>query len=608
MSGNQPDDLSNLSMLQLFRMEVDTQSTVLTSALLALERDPDSAETLQSLMRAAHSLKGAARIVGRQAAARIAHAMEDCVVAAQKGTLTVTVRHIDAMLDGLDRIGRISRISDEEFESWQSEHNDDIDAFISSLADQTERKSEAGTPPPGKLPSPTALSGTSETSGKITATQPRTEAWIEPGDQSNSLNSQRVLRVTADNLNRLLGLAGETRVASRWLDDFVAESAQVRQLQRALTQSYESTMKSFTATPSQRRAVVALGDLHDRMTSLQSLLATRIAELEQFDRQFINLSARLYQEVLNCRMRPFADGVQAFPRMVRDLAQSLGKTVRLEVIGESTNVDRDILERLQAPLDHLLRNAIDHGIESPAERRSLGKPEHGTVQLEARHSAGMLLITIRDDGRGIDPEMIRQAVIEKKLSSAEMAKRMSQAELFEFLFLPGFTLKETVSEISGRGVGLDVVQAMHRQVGGSVRVSASKGAGTSFVLELPLTLSVIRTLLVEIGGEPYAFPLARIDTVLKVPQEKIQSLEARQHFSLGDQQIGLVAASQILQLEPQPSSGDVCVVVLGQKASRYGVVVDRFLDEQELVVRPLDPRLGKVNNISAASLMPDGTP
>ena len=595
-------------MLQLFRMEVDTQSTVLTSALLALERDPDSNEALQSLMRAAHSLKGAARIVGRQAAARIAHAMEDCVVAAQKGTLTLTVRHIDAMLDGLDRIGRISRIADEEFESWQAEHNNDIDAFISSLAHQTESKSEAGTPAPGKPASPAGLSGNSKSSGKSASTQARTEGWIEPGDRSNSLDSQRVLRVTADNLNRLLGLAGETRVASRWLDDFVAESAQVRQLQRALTQSYESTIKSFTATPSQRRAVAALGDLHDRMTSLHSLLATRIAELEQFDRRFINLSARLYQEVLNCRMRPFADGVQAFPRMVRDLAQSLGKTVRLEVIGESTNVDRDILERLQAPLDHLLRNAIDHGIESPAERRSLGKPEHGTVQLEARHSAGMLLITIRDDGRGIDPEIIRQAVIDKKLSSAEMAKRMSQAELFEFLFLPGFTLKETVSEISGRGVGLDVVQAMHRQVGGSVRVSASKGAGTTFVLELPLTLSVIRTLLVEIGAEPYAFPLARIDTVLKVPQEKIQSLEARQHFSLGDQQIGLVAASQILQLEPQPSSGDVCVVVLGQKTSRYGVVVDRFLDEQELVVRPLDPRLGKVNNISAASLMPDGTP
>ena len=417
-----------------------------------------------------------------------------------------------------------------------------------------------------------------------------------------------MLRVTADNLNRLLGLAGEARVASRWLDDFVAGSARVRQFERALTQSYEHVSESCMAPQAQKRTAAALKTLHERLAGLHGLLAERLTELERFDRRFINLSTRLYQEVLNCRMRPFADGVQSFPRTARDLAQSLGKIVRVSVVGESTTVDRDILERLQAPLDHLLRNAVDHGIESPEERRSLGKPEHGTVHLEARHSAGMLLITVRDDGRGIDPEAIRHAVIEKKLSSAEMAKRMTEAELFDFLFLPGFTLKETVSEISGRGVGLDVVQAMNKQVGGTVRVSAVKGEGTCFVLELPLTLSVIRTLLVEIGGEPYAFPLARIDKVLKLPQAKIQSLEAHQHFSLGEQQIGLIAASQILELEANPSREDVCVVVLGRKTSHYGVVVDRFLGEQELVVRPLDPRLGKLQNISAASLMPDGTP
>jgi two-component system sensor histidine kinase and response regulator WspE len=185
---------------------------------------------------------------------------------------------------------------------------------------------------------------------------------------------------------------------------------------------------------------------------------------------------------------------------------------------------------------------------------------------------------------------------------------MNQGELFDFLFLPGFTLKETVSEISGRGVGLDVVHAMVKEVGGSVRVLSQNGNGTRFQLELPLTLSVIRTLLVEIGDEPYAFPLARIDRALKLPKEKIESVEGRQHFTHDGQQIGLVVGNEILELESQLSDNEVSIIVLGDKTSRYGLVVNRFLEERELVVRALDPRLGKVKNISAASLMPDGSP
>jgi two-component system, chemotaxis family, sensor histidine kinase and response regulator WspE len=205
-------------------------------------------------------------------------------------------------------------------------------------------------------------------------------------------------------------------------------------------------------------------------------------------------------------------------------------------------------------------------------------------------------------------EAIRNAVVNRKLTTLALAQKMSEAELFEFLFLPGFTLKESVSEISGRGVGLDVVQTMVKEVGGSVRVFSQSGQGTRFQLELPLTLSVIRTLLVEIGGEPYALPLARIDTVLKLSKEKIWVLEGRQHFTLGEQQIGLIAANQALELESQPSGDDISIVVLGDRTARYGVVVDRFLGEQELVVLPLDSRLGKVQNISAAALMPDGSP
>ena len=192
--------------------------------------------------------------------------------------------------------------------------------------------------------------------------------------------------------------------------------------------------------------------------------------------------------------------------MVRDLARALGKEVRLEIIGENTQVDRDILERLESPLAHLLRNAVDHGCETPEQRQRAGKPPEGTIRVEARHSAGMLLVTVADDGAGVELERVREAIVARKLATPAVAEKLTEAELLEFLFLPGFTLKETVTEISGRGVGLDVVQNMVRSVRGNLRVSTQPGRGMRVQLQLPLTLSVLRALLVEVAGEPYAIP------------------------------------------------------------------------------------------------------
>src|ERR1051326_1181808 len=292
-------------------------------------------------------------------------------------------------------------------------------------------------------------------------------------------------------------------------------------------------------------------------------------------------------------MRPFADGARRFPRMVRDLARSLGKDVRLELIGENTQVDRDILERLETPLAHLLRNAVDHGCESPEQRRAADKPEEAVIRLEARHSAGMLVVTVSDDGAGVDPERVRKAVVKKKLAIPPMAEKLSESELLEFLFLPGFTLKETVTEISGRGVGLDIVQNMVKSVRGAIRINTQPGRGMRMQLHLPLTLSVLRGLLVEVAGEPYAIPLTQISRALKFPRDKIAPLEGRHYFHCGD---------------PLSNPADLPIVVLGDSGARYGLIVDRFLGERELVVQPLAPRLGKIKDISAAALIEDGSP
>jgi two-component system sensor histidine kinase and response regulator WspE len=252
---------------------------------------------------------------------------------------------------------------------------------------------------------------------------------------------------------------------------------------------------------------------------------------------------------------------------------------------------------------------VDHGVEPPADRRAAGKPEAALVRIEVRHRAGMLAITVSDDGGGIDIDRLRRKVVERGHAPAEMARSMREQELLEFLFLPGFSTASAVTETSGRGVGLDVVQDTARKVGGSVHVTTRPGAGTSFHLQMPLTLSVLRAVLVDVAGEPYAFPHNRIDRLLRVPRSEVRSLENRQFVAVDGQNVGLVLAAQMFDLPAEPpGAGDLAVLLLGDASGQYGLVVDAIRGEQDLVVRPLDPRLGKVPDVSAAATLDDGTP
>jgi two-component system sensor histidine kinase and response regulator WspE len=350
-------------------------------------------------------------------------------------------------------------------------------------------------------------------------------------------------------------------------------------------------------------------DARRQWASCRQDLNAQSSDFEDHAARAEDLNARLYREVIASRMRPFADGTHGLARLVRDMARSLGKEARLVVAGERTEVDRDILEKLESPLSHLVRNSIDHGLEPPKVRERAGKPAAGTVTVEARHRAGMLHVTVADDGAGIDLNRLRQKVVERGLNSAEVVARLTEAELLEFLFLPGFSTASAVTEFSGRGVGLDVVQDTVRKVGGNVRATTAPGKGTTFHMLLPLTLSVIRAVIVEVAGEPYAFPHTRIDRLIRVPRAEVRSVEHRQFVTVDGANVGLVLAGQVLDIPaPAPAAAELPVVLLSDGAGEYGLVVDAFRGEQDLVVRPLDPRLGKVPNLSAAAILDDGSP
>lgn len=261
------------------------------------------------------------------------------------------------------------------------------------------------------------------------------------------------------------------------------------------------------------------------------------------------------------------------------------------------------------PLTHLLRNAVDHGIEPPALRARKGKPEEGVVQLRARHHAGMLVLEVSDDGAGIDLERVAQAVVKRRFATAEQVEQMTEEELLAFLFLPGFSMSQQVTEVSGRGVGLDVVQHEIRRMRGNVRLLQNPDQGCLFHLELPLTLSVVRALVVTIGGEAYAFPLAQIERMLRLPRSAIVQLEGRQHFWLEDEHVGLISAAQLLRCnEKQGDDDSIPIVLIRDREQYHGLAVEAFLGEFTLVLMPLDGRLGKVRDVAAGALLHDGTP
>jgi two-component system sensor histidine kinase and response regulator WspE len=418
-----------------------------------------------------------------------------------------------------------------------------------------------------------------------------------------------VVRVAAQSLNRLMGLAGESLVQARWLGPFATALLKLKKHQDHLAGVLDGLHQALAAGRQQDQAAGLVAEARRQSALCREVLAERTREFQDHAAQAEDLNSRLYREVVVSRMRPFADGAHGFPRLVRDMARKLDKPVRLVIDGENTEVDRDILEKLEAPLTHLLRNAVDHGIEPTERRRAAGKPETGLIRIDARHRAGLLAITVADDGGGIDVEKLRAKVAARGLASADMAVAMSEAELLEFLFLPGFSTASAVTEYSGRGVGLDVVQTMVRQVGGSVRITSQPGRGTSFHLQLPVTLSVVRAVVADVAGEPYAFPHNRIDRLLRVPRAEVRSLEGRQFVAVDGQNVGLVLSAQLLELPAQPPEGDsLPVLLLSDPTGHYGLIVEAFRGEQDLVVRPLDPRLGKVRNVGAAAVLDDGSP
>ena len=601
-------DLGGFSMFDLFQTEVQQHCACLADGLIALEQNASDPKMVEPLMRAAHSVKGAARIINLDGAIGLAHSMEECLVRIQKGTEIPTASRIDELLRGSDILRSLAdHKSEDEARAWLEQEA----GPISALAEGLNLPPKAGVSAvvvvptakpvaPAALPvAPTATPVAPAVTPAPTVVKVATPPAATPSAASApSTASDAAVLVSSSSLERLLQLSGEALVEARRLESIRRTLTRAKIAQRQLTAALDSLQVTG------RHA----GDAMTAVATSRDALDEALHQVEDHLRRGEELASALHNEAVSSRMRPFGDACGGLARSVRDVARTLGKEVRLIIAGEQVPVDREILRQLEAPLGHLVRNAIDHGIESPDERVAAGKTRQASLRVEARHHAGSLIVEVREDGRGIDRTNLRARIVSKKLSEASIVDTLGDAELFDFLFLPGFSTAAAVTDISGRGVGLDVVQSMAHSVGGSIEVRSSP-AGTSFAMRLPVTLSVVRAAVISIAGETYALALARLERIDRIARSELKTVEGRLTTVIRGEIVGLVHATEILQLKAstQSESADELAIVSVLAGSRtVGFVVDSFLGEEDLVVRRMDARIGDVAHVDAASIRENG--
>jgi two-component system chemotaxis sensor kinase CheA len=345
--------------------------------------------------------------------------------------------------------------------------------------------------------------------------------------------------------------------------------------------------------------------------SLGSSADEKVKELRKASIYLDQVSKEIQASVLGIRMVPVKTIFTKFPRMLRDLAKGSGKKIELQMVGEDTEIDKSLIEELSDPLIHLIRNSADHGIELPEVRARSGKPETGTVVLRARHEGDSVLVEIEDDGKGIDPKIIRAKAVEKGILTAERGEQITDEEAINLIFLPGFSTAQKVTDISGRGVGMDVVKSNVRKLNGSVSVTSAVGQGSIFTIKLPLTLAIIDALLMRAGGQVFALPGTAVEETLLVPRETLAHLTRRKAINLRGEVLGIARLRELLHFKDAPggladTADELPVVVVSTGGRRMGIIVDAFLRRQEMVIKPLAPYLASLPGISGASILGDG--
>lgn len=575
--------------------------------LVELEKSPDDREGLDALFREAHSIKGMAASMGYRATAELGHHLEDFLSGFRVGGV-IPPAAIDLVLAGVDLLeGLIDDLAAERPER-------DVRAFIVGAAAAAPSSVTPPAPPAvvgpgnGAVPAPVA---SGEEVLKIAielvsgAVAPAARALL----MLRELAAQGEVLEADPNERKLLQGGAVPRLELRlksWrapqeikdlllaMPDVARVSCVVERVRPAARQSRERTVRVRTGLLDQ--FINLTGELVTNRYMLQtSYNEGRDREMRDGLERLTRLITDLHHHVLQVRMMPLASITGRLPRMVRELEQQTGKEVALRIAGEEVELDRSILEALADPLMHMVRNAVDHGIE-----------ERGEVQVSASREKDLVLVEVRDNGRGLDAEAIRRKAVAVGVLSPGQARRMVERDLFPLICLPGFSTRAEVSETSGRGVGMDVVKAVTEQFGGTLQIASERGRGTSIQLRLPLSVAIIRLLLVECGGELLALPITRVLRTLELERGEIRSSGRQMVVPLGNELVPLLSLRRMLRQPPQPVAGTIPVVVSEARGRKIALVVDRLVGQREAFVKSLAFPLDRIAGVSGATILGDG--
>lgn len=580
-------------LTETFRVELDEKSQLITDNLLLLEKGKistdESNKAIEAIFRAAHNIKGAARGVGINDVGQIAHGIESLFSAIQKKTITLNNNFISLCLEAVDKM----RIAMQCYLD-KSTLPFSLDEFVSNLQD-------------GKVEE-----------AIVNNIQDKKEIAVEAikEEHSSAIKSEvpvkdQTIHVSLNNLDNISALMEKMQVNKIAIDDYYLELNKLTDKIKRFSQLWKKSLALLNQRFSHELGE-SLSQLHDMSDNALTEISNLSQQINKNMRIQINelsiLSGSLQDEVRMLRLIPATTLLRTMPRYVRDIAQELGKKIDFEIKGDQVKIDKMVLELLQDPLTHLLRNAIDHGIESAEVRKTNNKSDTGKISIDIREEGDHILIELEDDGGGIDAKKVAQKAIEKRLVSTTELNSMNNNEVLNLIFQPGFSTKDDITQLSGRGVGLDVVKTNIEDLKGSVYITTELGKKTTFSLRVPLTLASERGLTIRTGGQLFVLPTNYIDRVLTLSVKDIVEVESCQAILINGHPIYLLPLADILNLnkfEPLDKN-QVSIIIIKKAGLCVALAVDEIIGEREIVIKPLQPPLYKVSYVTGGTLAGNG--
>jgi len=599
-----PIDCEDQELLEGFLTETTELIEKLDDDLITLEKASGDTELMNRIFRSIHTIKGASSFLGFDLLVKVAHKTEDVLNRLRKGELVVTPEIMDVILEATDLVKLL--VGDIKAGDIQEREIDGTIAkllpFLSENAGAAQKAAEPvqpvpDTPQPQVVETPVSNVQPSSEAVPVPESAPESVAappQPQPQPQPAPVPAPKPAADVAPKKTPAPPKAADSKGDD--LSDNSTVRVDVKRLDDLMNQVGELVLE------------------RNRMIQINQDLQQGEADRPDFQEEFGKLTKRmsfvtseLQMQVLKMRMIPVEKVFKKFPRIVRSMSRDLGKEVDLQIFGEETELDRSVVDEIGDPLIHLIRNAMDHGLESPDERMAAGKSRVGTLVLAAVHEGNQIIISIKDDGRGIDTERVGRKAIEKGLLTEEQLAALSQREMFDLIFLPGFSTKEKATDLSGRGVGMDVVKTNIKKLNGLIEIKSEKGQGSEFILRLPLTLAIIQSLLVEVEGEVYSIPLSSVLETIRESGSKFHMIGGQEVLKLRDMVLPLIRLQKVFNVQQRGESEDFCyVVVVGAADKRMGLVVTRLVGQQEVAIKSLGNYLANIPGIAGSTILGDG--